>query len=486
MSQNTKTSDHDKYITLNNLKDFYKLLNNKFVATGEFYGGIKTGYLTDYSNKKYAVRLEDGRAYVEVPWISGTAWTFGTGITVEKLNSSDMLVKASLVDEIFNENNSSKTDSSNANRFYPVELDKSGKLAVTVPWVNEPEKYIGKEGVNVSSSNEITLDLYKKKTSSQGSGGLVVDVYNPITISTKIPETWETANEDRVYPVIFDGNNKLSVYINWKDTWQANTNKQAGYVAAPSKDSSMQAWMTDAEGTPCWMNLPEPIVTIPQASSVILGGIKLGYSSTDDTTSGKGRRYGVNIIDSTDEKQPQRAFVEIGTASKDNMGVVKAGGTTTSTEIAVKIKDDGSLYIDPQEISESTGNSSFTLGSATTENLGGIKIGYNADGTNKNYPIQLDEESKAYVNVPWINTTYTFNTGLSTSNNKISLNLINSENTTDEVSEPTWTTGTDIPENSEYYKCPVCIDKNGNLYVKVPAVKSNLSSDDPGLLNDNE
>lgn len=54
---------------------------------------------------------------------------------------------------------------------------------------------------------------------------------------------------------------------------------------------------------------------------------------------------------------------------------------------------------------------SYTLPSATDTVLGGIKTGYTANG--KNYPVDLDTNNKAFVNVPWTdnNTTYTFASG---------------------------------------------------------------------------
>lgn len=53
----------------------------------------------------------------------------------------------------------------------------------------------------------------------------------------------------------------------------------------------------------------------------------------------------------------------------------------------------------------SASNKSITIPSipvATDSALGGIKIGYTQSG--KNYPVQLDSNNKAYVNVPWTDT----------------------------------------------------------------------------------
>lgn len=44
---------------------------------------------------------------------------------------------------------------------------------------------------------------------------------------------------------------------------------------------------------------------------------------------------------------------------------------------------------------------------ATSEDIGGIKIGYVENG--KNYPVELDGGNKAYVNVPWTDTNTTYN-----------------------------------------------------------------------------
>lgn len=53
-------------------------------------------------------------------------------------------------------------------------------------------------------------------------------------------------------------------------------------------------------------------------------------------------------------------------------------------------------------IAESANN--YVLKKATASDLGGIKIGFNANNTSKNYPVSLQDDGKAYVHVPWVDT----------------------------------------------------------------------------------
>lgn len=66
---------------------------------------------------------------------------------------------------------------------------------------------------------------------------------------------------------------------------------------------------------------------------------------------------------------------------------LKEGENITLTE-----NPDGSITISAKD-------TIYTLPKATTEALGGIKLGYTQSG--KNYPVSLDSEGRAYVNVPW-------------------------------------------------------------------------------------
>lgn len=46
------------------------------------------------------------------------------------------------------------------------------------------------------------------------------------------------------------------------------------------------------------------------------------------------------------------------------------------------------------------------LSKADTDNLGGIKTGYNEPTGEKKYKVQVDENGNAYVYVPWVDTKY--------------------------------------------------------------------------------
>lgn len=440
-------------------------------------GGIKIGYNggeADTTSKNYPVKLDNNnKAYVNVSW-NDTTYTFGTGLAV-----TDGQVRAN----VYNVEPSNKEATSN-NKYYPVSLDKNGKLAVEVPWTDTIRGVKESYGISLDGNN-LKLDLYEYRV------GTATAVLENIKLSTAIepasPNQYEEEYKHSIYPVCLDKNSKLAVRVPWKNTWQENSKTTDGYVPAPPKDDySLKVWMTSRDGHPSWQDIPEPTVTVPQASDVVLGGIKLGYDNTLDSAHSNNRRYGVQIC--SDEAQKYKAFVEIGTASKENVGVVKIG-TTTSTEIAVQINDEGVLYVAAKDI---PAGGSFELGSATDSKLGGIMVGYNggkADDTNKKYPVQLDNEIHAFVNVPWKNTTYTFGSGVAKdNNNKVYLDLKDSNKTTDEIQKNiNWGIGSTISDNAEYFACPVYLDKNGQLYVRVPIVKEiSIGTDNASPIQNSE
>lgn len=137
--------------------------------------------------------------------------------------------------------------------------------------------------------------------------------------------------------------------------------------------------------------------TPPTSSATVLGGIKVGY-----TTSGK--NYKVQL-DSSGNAYVNVPWTDNNTtyneATANTLGLVKIGYVSNGKNYAVLLAN-GKMYVN---VPWTDSNTTYTQ--ATSDNLGLVKIGYSANG--KNYPVALDGNGKMYVNVPWTdtNTTYT-------------------------------------------------------------------------------
>ena len=141
---------------------------------------------------------------------------------------------------------------------------------------------------------------------------------------------------------------------------------------------------------------------------------------------------------------------------------------------------------------------------ASNDNIGGIKTGYTQN--EKNYPVALDENKKAYVNVPWsdTNTTYEVMGGAtSTTNGKAGLvpGAAAGQQTRYLRADGQWMT----PPNQTYSKAtadalglvkigytvngknyPVLLDADGKMYVAVPWTNTTYNTatvDNPGLMS---
>jgi hypothetical protein len=143
---------------------------------------------------------------------------------------------------------------------------------------------------------------------------------------------------------------------------------------------------------------------------------------------------------------------------------------------------------------------------ASNDNVGGIKIGYIQN--EKNYPILLDENNKAYVNVPWsdTNTTYEVMTG-ATASAAGQAGLVPAPAAGKQGQylrgDGQWLT----PPNTTYSQAtadklglvkigyiansknyPVVLDENGKMYVAVPWTDTNttynvVTASDNGLMS---
>lgn len=139
---------------------------------------------------------------------------------------------------------------------------------------------------------------------------------------------------------------------------------------------------------------------------------------------------------------------------------------------------------------------------ASNDNIGGIKTGYTQNG--KNYPVTLDENKKAYVNVPWTdnNTTYEVMTP-ATVNTAGKAGLVPAPKAGDQGRFLQASGGWGTPANTTYSKAtdatlglvkigyaangknyPIVLDEDGKMYVAVPwtDTKYNLPNATPNSI----
>lgn len=178
---------------------------------------------------------------------------------------------------------------------------------------------------------------------------------------------------------------------------ESKLNSEDGYEPYTASQASSVPW-SGVTGKPSTF-------TPPTSSATVLGGIKVGY-----TTSGK--NYKVQL-DSSGNAYVNVPWTDNNTtyneATADTLGLVKIGYTSSGKNYAVSLDANGKMYVN---VPWTDNNTTYTQ--ATSDNLGLVKIGYSANG--KNYPVVLDGSGKMYVNVPWTDTNTTYsNMGAATS-----------------------------------------------------------------------
>lgn len=256
---------------------------------------------------------------------------------------------------------------------------------------------------------------------------------------------------------------------------ESKLNSEDGYEPYTASQASSVPW-SGVTGKPSTF-------TPPTSSATVLGGIKVGY-----TTSGK--NYKVQL-DSSGNAYVNVPWTDNNTtyneATADTLGLVKIGYASNGKNYAVLLAN-GKMYVN---VPWTDSNTTYTQ--ATSDNLGLVKIGYSANG--KNYPVALDGNGKMYVNVPWTdtNTTYT-DMGAASASAAGKAGLVPAPAAGKQASflrgDGTWV----IPTNTTYAKAntttlglvmigyaengknyPVELDSSGKMYVNVPWTDTNTT-----------
>lgn len=257
---------------------------------------------------------------------------------------------------------------------------------------------------------------------------------------------------------------------------ESKLNSEDGYEPYTASQASSVPW-SGVTGKPSTF-------TPPTSSATVLGGIKVGY-----TTSGK--NYKVQL-DSSGNAYVNVPWTDNNTtynqATADTLGLVKIGYDTSDKNYAVVLDGNGKMYVNVPWTDNNT-----TYAQATSDKLGLVKIGYSATG--KNYPVVLDGSGKMYVNVPWTDTNTTYsNMGAATSSAAGKAGLVPAPAAGAQGKylrgDGTWQT----PPNTTYAKAntstlglvmigyaengknyPVELDGSGKMFVNVPWTDTNTT-----------
>ena len=256
---------------------------------------------------------------------------------------------------------------------------------------------------------------------------------------------------------------------------ESKLNSEDGYEPYTASQASSVPW-SGVTGKPSTF-------TPPTSSATVLGGIKVGYTSS-------GKNYKVQL-DSSGNAYVNVPWTDNNTtyneATADTLGLVKIGYASNGKNYAVLLAN-GKMYVN---VPWTDSNTTYTQ--ATSDNLGLVKIGYSANG--KNYPVALDGNGKMYVNVPWTdtNTTYT-NMGAASASAAGKAGLVPAPAAGAQASflrgDGTWV----VPTNTTYAKAntttlglvmigyaengknyPVELDSSGKMYVNVPWTDTNTT-----------
>jgi len=333
-------------------------------------GGVQIGYTE--TGKKYAVKLDSEKMYVEVPWTADG----GNAATVNgKTVGANVPADAVFTDHQYSAGTglslssgafSVKLGYTTANKKYKVQADTNGNLYVDVPWTDTPYSLPlaatgTRGGVQVGFTTDANNRNYAVQLSSEKMYVNVpwTDTKNVLeAVTTGLLDSADTAYssyaEDgklKFVRTATGATNNPTSTGNWQilETGDANY----GFQLAMQTDSDNVYFRRKYTGTwRSWVNLTQDTVyTLPLAASGTRGGVQIGY-----TTDGANRNYAVQL-------SSEKMYVNVPwTDESGNNKVAKAGDTMTGA-LNVKNTIFANYFGSSPDISERLTSIDFSIAS---------------------------------------------------------------------------------------------------------------------------
>ena len=418
-----------KYITLSSLSNFLQNLRKYFKADDSNFGGIKLGYTKDKDDieNKYPVQLnDDGQAFVQVPNPNSVdSWSL---IDIQSIPNTNSDVLYDMTPILFNDVQlDDYDDSDGATCSIGTAPDRMGPDLTKIP--------------NPSKSDYLSYTApYSKVWKCDGYIDWRAPEDKPLYITpgdTICVEGWVMRQKEEPNPEIYfmvglEIRDKNGNYIGKEGTLNSATK----YFHIKDKNSNVDPtsiYVCPGDGV--WHNIYGESEILPPSTyesctarlRVCINYPSKGTSSVPTYFGGVKlyKKRSTEEVVTTDEKVKQNKItigssVETAQSFPILTGAVDQDKTTTGEAyFAPKLKlvvgtnpDDpsdlklgltGLTNIYSTEFIEN-GKSlkeKYAAQQADDSNFGGIKLGYTNDGDEKNYPVQLNDDGKAFVKVPW-------------------------------------------------------------------------------------
>ena len=200
-------------------------------------------------------------------------------------------------------------------------------------------------------------------------------------------------------------------------TWNISINGSAGRLNHSLSVAGNGITMGQSDYT--FNGQADRTITLLAATTSTIGGVKTDNSTISIEGDGKIHLTQQNIVNAlgfmpgaaSADKTYTSVITNSGTSTTANtaktsnpyVNLIQTVDSKTTVAGKFQVAGIGGIVVAHDPTSTAKDRISISISAATNENVGGIKIGYTASG--KKYPVQL-ADSKAYVEVPWSNTTY--------------------------------------------------------------------------------
>lgn len=333
------------------------------------------------------------------------------------------------------------TVSTTDGRTYAVQKNSNDQLVVNVPWTdndhNDNTTYTFADGTNgsflvtPSDGEQQRIDIGKPsdavhadtadnatnaanadKATKDGAGNVIKDTYaTKSEISALTSALVYKGTVNATHPLPTKDVKVGDVYVVTKPGVYAGQTCENGDMIIAKVGGNTPEWtvvQTNIDGA----------ITIWPNEKLTKNCIVIGASNDSDTSViGLAPSAGYLYWDGSKYVWKTPAEFNLKAATTNALGGIKIGFTQTGKKYPVQLGTGANA--DKAFVEVPWTDTEYSLPVATDDTFGGIRLGFTTSG--KNYPVKLTEDGDAFVYVPWTdtNTTYTAGDGIKISNNTI-------------------------------------------------------------------